>query len=44
MLVEPTTIAVCLAIEAMAVRIIDLLLNTPFMRYGIARHIGGEYS
>ena len=42
--VESTTIAVCLAIAAMAVCIVHPLLDAPFMWYGVARHVGSEYS
>jgi hypothetical protein len=43
MLVELMTIAMCLAIEAIAVHIIYLLLDASFMCYSIARHVSSEY-
>ena len=39
MLVKPTTIAVCLAIEAIAVHITDLLLDAFFMGFRLKRHV-----
>jgi hypothetical protein len=45
MLIEPTPIAVCLAIETVAVRIAHLLLDTVFTRgFGVMSHVDGEDS
>jgi hypothetical protein len=39
MLIEPTTITVCLAIKTIAVSIAHLLLDAFFIGFGVARHV-----